>query len=129
MKHLFLHKYYHNSKQSYISSSSTLVLDSVQATYRDWQKNSDPTTRTYWKGRFITGWYKSPQKQEVPKLKHDFWSSATQFEDLLQNYVIWQFYEFTFGFLRFWNFNDWILYLLWKKEDPCVYFGFFELEK
>lgn len=66
------------------------------------KKNSDPTTRTYWKGRFITGWYKSPQKQEVPKLKRDFWSSATQFEDLLQNYAIWQFYEFT---LDSWDFE------------------------
>lgn len=129
MKHLFLHKYYHNSKQSYISSWSTLVLDSVQATHRDWQKNSDPTTRTYWKGRFITGWYKSPQKQEVPKLKRDFWSSATQFwrsaSELCNLTILWIY----IGFLRFWNFNDWILYLLWKKEDPCIYFGFLELEK
>lgn len=121
MKHLFLHKYYHNSKQSYISSWSTLVLDSVQATHRDWQKNSDPTTRTYWKGRFITGWYKSPQKQEVPKLKRDFWSSATQFwrsaSELCNLTILW-IYIWILEILKFQWLNT--VSFMKKRRPMCI---------
>lgn len=121
MKHLFPHKYYHNSKQSYISSWSTLVLDSVQATHRDWQKNSDPTTRTYWKGRFITVWYKSPQKQEVPKLKRDFWSSATQFwrsaSELCNLTILW-IYIWILEILKFQWLNT--VSFMKKKRPMCI---------